>query len=73
MMKPRKTNDDLVKDAVKSLVESNDIVLDDMVGIIAGRFSTERSASFTEINDARHLINEQLTMGRPQDTVCSSQ
>jgi pyruvate kinase len=56
MMEPRKSNDDLVKEAVKSLVESHDITLDDMVGIIAGRFSTERSASFAEINNARHLL-----------------
>jgi pyruvate kinase len=56
MMEKRKSNDDLVKEAVKTLVESRDIALDDMVGIIAGRFNTDRSASFAEINDARHLL-----------------
>ena len=58
MMEKRKSNDDLVKEAVKTLVESHDITLDDMVGIIAGRFNTDRSASFVEINDARHLLSD---------------
>jgi pyruvate kinase len=56
MMGQRKSSDDLVKEAVKTLVESNDITLDDMVGIIAGRFNVDRSASFAEINTARHLL-----------------
>jgi pyruvate kinase len=60
MMEKRKNNDDLVKEAVKTLVESHDIGLDDMVGIIAGRFNTDRSASFAEINDARHLLSGAL-------------
>jgi pyruvate kinase len=58
MMVQRKSNDDLVKEAVKTLVESHDITLDDMVGIIAGRFNTDRSASFAEINTARHLLTD---------------
>jgi pyruvate kinase len=58
MMEKRKNHDDLVKEAVKTLVESNDIALDDMVGIMAGRFNTESSASFAEINTARHLLSD---------------
>lgn len=56
MMGERKSKDDLVKEAVKTLVESNDIKADDLVGVIAGRFNTDRSASFAEINDVSHLL-----------------
>jgi pyruvate kinase len=58
MMEKRKSTDDLVRQAVKTLVDSNDIKPEDMVGVINGRFNTSTSASFAEINEVHHIIAE---------------
>ncbi len=54
---PREGKDDVAEVIVKSLVESNDLKKDDLVGVLAGRFNTLTGACFAEINLVEKLLS----------------